>query len=174
MDPGELATRWTVRVAMVLFVASLASRRRWPIWSRLTWTAGCIAYLLHVAAAFHYYHHWSHAEAYAFTAQQTWEVVGLDWGGGLYVNYVFTAVWLGDVLWWWSRGWRDPHPRPFSQGERGVKWLVHGFMGFVAFNATVVFATGFSRWFGIGACAVLAVVMLLPKKEGRHADKSDP
>ena len=33
------------------------------------------------------------------SARQTAEVFGLDWGGGLYVNYAFTAAWVADVAW---------------------------------------------------------------------------
>ncbi len=167
MDTGEPLTCWTVRVAVALYAASLASRRYSPRWSRLAWTGGCLAYLLHVAAAFHYYHHWSHTDAYASTARQTAEVVGIDWGGGLYVNYAFTLVWLADVFWWWM------HPEPFARGESVVRWIVHAFLGFVVFNATVVFATGFSRWFGLGACVLLIVILFLPKKECRHVDAND-
>lgn len=31
---------------------------------------------------------------YQETAQLTAEVFGVNWGGGLYFNYVFTAVWV--------------------------------------------------------------------------------
>src|ERR1035438_9442710 len=143
MEHGELLTRWTIRIAMALYVASLATRAIAPRYSRIAWTAGCGVYLLHVACAFEYFHHWSHAEAYAFTAQQTAAVVGLDWGGGLYVNYAFTLIWLADVCWWWA----DP-PRYLAR-PRWIDLGVHGFLGFVAFNATVIFASGFSRWFGV-------------------------
>ena len=155
MDSGELLTRWTVRIAMALYVASLASRRVSPHWSRLAWTAGCLLFLLHVACAFEYYHHWSHAEAYASTAKQTAETVGLDWGGGLYANYAFTLVWCADVCWWWLDGSR------YLTRHWTINWAVHGFLGFIAFNATVVFATGFSRWFGIAACVLLIGVWVL-------------
>jgi hypothetical protein len=154
MDFGILWTRWTVRVAIAFYVASLASRGNSPKWSRAGWTAGCLAYLLHVACAFQYYHHWTHAEAYAFAAQQTADVAGLNWGGGLYVNYAFTLVWVTDVCWWWG-GMERYLARP-----RLIECAVQGFLGFIAFNATVVFATGFSRWFGLAACVLLVVILI--------------
>jgi hypothetical protein len=150
MEPGELLTRWTVRLAMTLYVLSLAVRGRSQPWSRFAWTVGCGLYLLHVACAFEYYHNWSHAEAYASTARQTAAAVGLDWGGGLYANYAFTLVWLADVCWWWLDG------ASYLARPRLVTWVVHGFIGFMAFNATVVFARGFSRWCGVAACLLLA------------------
>jgi hypothetical protein len=146
---GELLTHWTVRLAMAFYVASLASRGFSPRWSRIGWTAGCLAYLLHVACAFEYYHHWSNGEAYAATARQTAEVVGLDWGGGLYVNYAFTLVWLVDVAWWWLNA------AGYLTRPRWLEWSVQGFLGFIAFNATVVFATGISRWLGVFASIFL-------------------
>jgi hypothetical protein len=154
MTTGELLTRWTVRVAMALYVVSLASRRRFPTWSRVAWTVGCVAYLLHVACAFEYYHHWSNAEAYEATARQSADVVGLDWGGGLYINYAFTFLWLADVGWWWI------DMEGYLARPRLIEWVVQGFLGFIAFNATVVFATGFSRWFGSAASVLLAVILI--------------
>jgi hypothetical protein len=155
MEVGELLTRWTVRVALAFYVAGLASRCFSPRWSRPAWTAGCVCYLLHVACAFEYYHHWSHADAYEFTARQTAAVVGLDWGGGLYANYAFTLLWLADVVWWWLR-----HASYLSR-PRWIDVVVHGYLGFIAFNATVVFAQGWSRWFGIAACVVLMVTWIV-------------
>jgi hypothetical protein len=154
MDQGELLTRWTVRIAIAFYVISLVSRGSWPKGSRLAWTGGCAFYLLHVVCAFEYYHHWSQAAAYAATAKQTAEVVGIDWGGGLYVNYAFTLVWLADVGWWWVDAER------YCNRPRWIEWLVQGFLGFIVFNATVVFASGFSRWLGIAACGLLALVFV--------------
>ncbi len=45
---------------------------------------------------------WSHAAAYAHTATQVAAGVGLNWGGGIYANYAFTALWLVEVGWWWA------------------------------------------------------------------------
>src|SRR5262245_13001294 len=142
MDIGEILTRWTVRIALVCYVAALALRltgqRR--SYQRLAWTAGCLAYLVHVACAFHFNHGWSHAAALAETARQTEEMFGFSWGGGLYFNYVFTAVWILDVLWWWlDPPWYETRPR-------WIEWSVQGFLAFMFFNATVVFATGPARW----------------------------
>jgi hypothetical protein len=167
MNTGELLTRWSVRIAVVLYVVALASRRRFPITSRLSWTSGCLAYLLHVLAAFHYYHHWSHDAAFESTRRQTAEVAGLDWGGGLYVNYAFTLVWCLDVVWWWAapdRYWKRP---------RWIDWAVHLFLGFVVFNATVVFASGFSRWIGIVASLALPIALLWARRERTHAGPDD-
>jgi hypothetical protein len=153
MDWGDLLTRWTVRLALSLYVASLVlrltSRRPPPLAAaRWAWTLGCGLYLLHVLCAFHFFHHWSQEAAYAATAQQTATLVGLNWGGGLYINYVFTLVWLVDAVWWWS-------PPVYLQRPWWVEWPVQGFLAFIAFNSTVVFATGAVRWAGAAASMLL-------------------
>lgn len=155
MSPGELATRWTVRLALAGYFAGAALRGGRPRSSnrervaRLAWTLGCLFYLAHVGCAFHYFHGWSHAAAYQRTADETAATTGWKWGGGLYFNYAFTVVWLADTLWWW---------RP-AAGRR-AHWLatsVQAFLAFMVFNATVVFGHGAIRWFGLAGCALLAV-----------------
>ena len=61
---GEDATRYTVRVALVGYAlgagALLGGSRRL---ARACWTAGWLAYIVHVLLAFHHFHHWSHEHA---------------------------------------------------------------------------------------------------------------
>ncbi|HEY7312912.1 MAG TPA: hypothetical protein VH643_26345 [Gemmataceae bacterium] len=155
MDTGELLTRWTVRLALALYALGLVlrwsarGRRSRLAAARLAWSAGCLAFLLHVLYAFQFYHHWSHADAYAVTAQRTAAVVGWDWGGGVYANYAFAVVWLADVVWWW-RGLTSYAARP-----RSVEWSVQAFLAFMVFNAAVVFAEGVTRWVSLIVCLVL-------------------
>src|SRR5687767_13213248 len=105
MVGGELLTRITIWVAVVGYAAGATvfalSRGRggWARAARLAWTVACAALLAHVACAFHFYHGWGHGAAYLDTARQTNEVFGLDWGGGLYVNYALMAGWVMDVSW---------------------------------------------------------------------------
>jgi hypothetical protein len=142
----------------MLYVLGLALRAnangtRWKLaWARGVWTAGCVLFLFHVAGAFQFYHHWSHTAAHAATAQRTAELTGFEWGGGLYANYAFTLLWMVDVIWWW-RGLDRYETRP-----RWVHWAVQGFLGFMAFNGTVVFGTPTVRWLGLGACLFLATM----------------
>lgn len=144
MGTGELFTRWTVRAALALYAAALVLRlsERRAV-ARWLWTAGCAIFIVHVLCAFEFYHHWSHAEAYAETARRTKEMVGWDWGGGVYFNYLFALVWTADSIWWW-RGVDE-----YDRRSRGVEWLVQGYMAFIAFNATVVFGNGIIRWIGM-------------------------
>jgi hypothetical protein len=158
MSAGELLVRWTVRLALACYAGAVALRLL-PRFSpsrqavaRWLWTAGCLLYLAHVASAFHFVHGWSHQAAYRETARRTAELFGLSWGGGLYFNYLFTAVWVGDVLYWW-RGLARYAARP-----RWYDALVQAFLAFMAFNGAVVFATGLVRWVGLVVACTLGVL----------------
>jgi hypothetical protein len=160
---GEAVTRWSVRLATLCMIAAwLLMLRRRDFSAKIVWTLGFAAYLVHLWAAFEYFHHWSHSAAVAETARQTKELVGLDWGGGVLANYLFTLVWGSDVAWWWIS--------PESHHRRSIwtTWAVHGCLGFIAFNATIVFASGFSPWLGIAGClAIAAVGRALPAERAR-------
>jgi hypothetical protein len=161
MDAGEFLTRWSVRLALVLYlVAILAFLARSPRNSdrreaRLVWTAGCSVMWLHFAAAFQFYHHWSHLVAYQATARDTEVVLGRPFGGGVYFNYLFAALWTADVLRLWL-------PRRWSGSSRwpSLAWVTHAFLAFIVFNATVVFGEGIVRWAGLAAFVALAMVLL--------------
>ena len=153
---GDAFTRWTVRAALLLYAATLAlrladpSRRRA---ARLLWTAGCLLFLAHVAAAFHFFHGWSHADAYTETARQTKEMTGTDWGGGLYLNYLFAFAWAADAAWWWWGG-----TDRYARRRLWVDVALHAFMLFMALNGTVVFEQGAVRWAGV-ACTLVLVAL---------------
>lgn len=157
MTTGELLTRWTIRVALACYVLCCAvllsarGRRDWRAAARLLWTWALAAYLAHVACAFEFYHHWSHAAAYRHTAERTAALLGIRWGGGLYVNYLLMLVWLADAVWWWLR------PAGYLARPRAVPRAVHSFVAFMAFNATVVFGAGAIRWAGIAACLLMGI-----------------
>lgn len=147
-DPADLVTRQTARVAVLFWgiaAAALLLRRRRV--GRAAWTVGCATYLVHVATAFDRVHGWSHAAA----VEHVESVSGF--GRGLFVSYLFTAVWVGDVVWWWA-------DRPGYE-SRPV-WLgraLHAFFAFVVFNATVVYETGLIRWAGLILFSLLALLL---------------
>ena len=153
-------TIWSVRAAVVLYTAALAvsmlggaprkSDRRKKM-ARNLWTWGLLAYLVHMVAAFHFVHAWSHRHASLETARQTEELVGVASGVGLWLNYLFTLVWAADVIRWW----RDPSGH--ARRPRGMRLAVHFFLAFMFFNGTVVFASGFARSLGIAAMLTLLV-----------------
>jgi hypothetical protein len=134
-------------LALVLYIAALLvmlQRSTGPL-ARMLWTAACLLYLAHVAAAFHFVHGWSHQAAYLDTARQTEALLGVRYGGGLYWNYVFTLLWSADVAWWWYS------PAGYRNRDRRLQAGVHGFLAFMFFQATVVFGRGLVRLFGVAA-----------------------
>jgi hypothetical protein len=146
----ELLTIWSVRLAVVCYLgrylidvmSTIDNRRQRQ--SRWLWTVGCVLYVIHVGCAFAFFYDWSHDRAYAHTAAQTQEIVGWDWGGGLYFNYLFTIAWIADVV----RQWSD-----IDNGGRSSRRLdlaVQSFMAFMVLNATVVFGPPFWMWIGVG------------------------
>lgn len=162
---GEILTRVTIWITIVGYAAGSAafalSRKR-PTWdsaARLAWTIACAGLLAHVICAFHFYHAWSHKAAHRDTARQTSEVFGLNWGGGLYVNYTLVMLWVLDVVWWWVRGLDSHRRRPWPLV---AAW--HGFLIFIIFNATVIFETGFVRWAGLCVCLGLCLVWFKPHR----------
>lgn len=154
---GELLTRLTIRLAVACYVLRVSvdvagwetpCAKRAALWM---WTAGFGLFLAHVICAFHFYHAWSHFAAYEHTARETAVAVGIDWGGGLYFNYLFIGVWMGDVAAWWRRG--DEYME-----RRKVYWVVQTIFAFMIVNATIVFGPPFWKWV---ACAVAASLLLI-------------
>ncbi|MEX0936532.1 MAG: hypothetical protein WDZ59_01640 [Pirellulales bacterium] len=157
MQIGESLLYWSVRLALLLYAASVvlqlggsgdAARRT----ARHCWSLGCGAFLVHVVAAFGYVHHWSHASAYQSTAEQTAQRLGWDWGGGIYFNYAFTVLWLADVVRWWVAPQYVP-PRWYIVG-------LHTFFILMIFNATVVFGSPVAAWLGGVVLAALTAAAI--------------
>lgn len=144
-DKGDFPIRATIDLALLYWAIAVGvnlsqksgdnSSRFAP--ARLLWTLACGAYLVHVAVAFEYAHHWSHAEAFEHVRQAS------GFGEGIFVSYFFTLLWTVDVIWWWiDRVCYERRPR----------WLniaIHGFMVFIIINATIIFESGPIRWIGI-------------------------
>jgi hypothetical protein len=161
---GELLITWSARVVVLFYLLRLAAdiliadptkRDRWARW---TWTVGCTVYLMHVAFAFQFLHHWSHAAAVEHTARRTFEVTGSEFGAGIYVNYAFTVLWVADVALWWRRSLTGKPIAPLYY------WLMQAIFGFMMFNATVVFGPAFWKWVAAAALvAILGLRMLLPR-----------
>jgi hypothetical protein len=156
---GEILTRVTIWIAILGYAFGTAAftlsrnKHQGDSIARLAWTIAIAALLAHVVCAFHFYHAWSESAAYRDTARQTNEMFGLNWGGGLYINYALISGWVVDVGWWWARGVGSYRRRPWF-----VTAAWHGFLIFIIFNATVVFKTGLVRWVGLLVCLGLCFV----------------
>ena len=168
MEPewGEALMRWSVRLAVAAIAARVATelfnRGTKGPWPRRWWTAGCVLYLLHVTAAFHFVHHWSHAAAYESTARQTREMTGVDWGGGLWLNDLFTALWCGDVLLWWTA------PRVRQRIPRAGRHLYCGWFAFMVLNATIVFGPPFWKPVGVATALALGILLIRRRRQLRY------
>jgi hypothetical protein len=154
-SPGEPLVRNTIRLSLAWYVAALGlmTRLRAADWTTRTlsgqaarwcWTWAWLVYVVHVALAFHYVHHWSHAEAFEHVRKES------GFGPGIFVSYLFTALWTADVIAWWIA------PARYAVRAAWIDCSLHGFMLFIVFNGTVVYESGPIRWAAVVAFAVLA------------------
>ena len=159
VSPAVVLTIWT---ALLLYAAGEHGRTRRPAaaWARPVWLLGAAAYLAHVAAAFATHHGWSHAAAYEYTAARTEALSGLAWGGGLWANYAFTVLWVGEALWW--QMWPESH----AGRSRAWKPAVRGAFLFMIVNGAVVFVDGPGRWLGIAIVAALTAIWTADARSG--------
>ena len=159
-DPGDALIRWTVRLSLLYYAAAAILMLRcgsadWRAESgrgrlaRWCWTLACAAFLIHVAVAFHFYHHWSHQSAFDHVEQVS------HFGPGIYVSYFFTLLWTADVLWWWA------FPAGYALRLHRIGWLMHAFLAFIIFCGTVVYETGPMRWAGLLMFVGLGLLLLV-------------
>lgn len=155
---------WLVRLALFCYAAAFAIRLIGSSNSvaRILWTTGFCFLVLHVLAVFAVYHHWSHDEALAHTARRTAELTGWNWGGGLYFNYAFLALWAGDLLWWWGR------PESYHRRSAWIEGMIQGYLAFIAVNATIIFGQGAVRWGGIGILILLVFLAMRRYRRSTH------
>lgn len=133
VELGQTATIWLARGAVALYLVALGLLfARKTMASRMFWTAGLAVYLIHVGFAFTYFYGWSHSVAFRETARQTADLFGVNWGGGIYLNYLFTAIWIADCAWWWT----DFHG--YARRPAAIRSAIHGFLAFMFVNASVV------------------------------------
>jgi hypothetical protein len=171
MKPSDLLISWTIRLSMLLLFVVYAlqiQRTSGPRMGRLLkylWTAGFVICALHVMAAFHFVHDWSHRAAYLATAEDTRKKLGSAYGAGVYFNYLFLAVWGADVYWTWRshKNWTRATPRMILAG----RW----FLLFIAFNSVVVFKSGWLRT--LGAIATLALLGIAIRNRRTRSTKAD-
>jgi len=158
---GEFLTRGTIWISIVGYAlgsvifawsTSFRSRAQAERAARVIWTIACASLIAHFISAFQFYHDWSHTAAYRDTARQTQELFGLNWGGGLFINYSLLTGWMLDIGWWWRDGLDSYRKRPWPLV---AAW--HGFFIFISFNATVVFGNGIVRWVGMSLCVLLTL-----------------
>ncbi len=149
----------TIWVALAFFVAgeagrSLAGRGSPPRWAWWIFSAGAVLAIVHTLLAFAVVHDWVHDDAVRNTALQTQAVYGLAIGWGVYVNYLFLAVWLADAWCWRSHSITGST----SRYRASIRWTLRAFYALIIVNAAVVFAAGPRRLLGILVVGGLAAI----------------
>lgn len=154
---GEFWTVQTARAAVIAYAVAIwfriGMRPRDRSVAKITWSIGWMIFVVHVAVAFDVYHDWSHDDAFERTRQQS------GFGQGIYVSYLFTLVWTGDVVWWWFRS------ASYLSRSSSISVGVHLFMAFIAINGAIIFADGWIRWFGIAAVVLVACKPVLRRTQ---------
>jgi len=172
MSKGELLTRGTIWITLVAYAIGSATFALVPKRvlsdgiTRIAWTIACLSLFAHLISGYQFFYSWSHQTAYADTARQTEEVVGLAWGGGLFINYGLLLAWTIDLGLWWRNGLDSYRKRPWP-----LIAVWHWFLIFIIFNATVVFKTGLVRWVGLAICLGLSFTWALVAKERATASR---
>jgi len=162
----------TVWLALILFVVGELGKRAWShgragrLASTL-WLGGALLCAIHIVVAFAGPHRWSHDAAIRETARQTEAVYGIDFGGGIYLNYLFVVVWTIEAWWWRTR------PAQYLDRPRAVAWALRAFYFVVIANAAIVFATPIGRFMGVPLVALLLWTWAVEPR-GRPALSSPP
>lgn len=162
-EPGRSLILWSVRCAVAAYLAAVWRHRTTDVSQdaarttfRRLWAAAWLLVVIHVLLAFHFEHHWSFGAALRHTAEMTERVVGLDWAGGLYINFLFLLVWGLDIA------------GMIRHGRNGSCAAMRFAAAFMMFNATVVFGPG--GWIAIAAVYLLALFIVA----GRIRRNDDP
>jgi hypothetical protein len=146
VDAALYSTIW---VALALFTLAeagkgrLSQHRAVPAWAWPAWLSGAGLCTVHLALALAGRHGWSHEAAVRETARQTAAVYGINWGGGVYVNYCFVAAWWIEA-WWWRA-----YPSAYFGRRRAITWALRAFYFLIIVNAVIVFASVPRRALGV-------------------------
>lgn len=166
---GEHASLWAIRLSLLLLVCCLALQSRglsstdWRLAG--LWFLGALLAACHSLGALWTFHHGSQWEAFQSTAEQTEEMIGVRFGAGLYVNYLFVGVWLVDSI------WRLGSARTYRKLPSIYHCLTQGFLLFIAFNGAVVFKSGAMRWIGILCTAFLLLLWMRRRNSASRLDR---
>ncbi|MFO0864833.1 MAG: hypothetical protein U0744_09315 [Gemmataceae bacterium] len=152
-----MTVRGTALFAVLFFALGWPGRPNAldPLRNRLYWLGGWAVCVGHVLIAYDLAHGWSHDRAVEATAKQTADLVGFSFGGGVWINYGFLALWGADAA------WRILLPSPYWMRSTALHWTILSSLAFIVFNATIVFG----GWPGriVGIIAMLAIAARRPK-----------
>ncbi|MCA9136721.1 MAG: hypothetical protein KDB00_08180 [Planctomycetales bacterium] len=171
LDTQDLA-RWAIRISVACYVVTVTARihGRHRIPSRsvvVAWTTGCGFYLVHVLLAFHGFHGWSHSDAEQFTAEETYRMTGIRRGDGIWVNYLFTAVWIVDC----AR--LAVHRRRQAPTSPKLDVATAMFFGLMMFSATVIFGPPIYRVLFVPLAFFWGVLWMFRRREPREISSDE-
>ena len=157
--------RGTMIVATIAWALGEALMRRSSASDRLARaisTIGIALALTHVVLAFQLVYAWNHETAVIATVKQAADRFGWGWRGGIYINYGFLALWIGDVCWWWLV------PRSHSSRSMRIEMTRFALFTFMFLNGAVIFASGVGRLVGIASLSIAILGKLKGPPYGRH------
>lgn len=140
---------WMIWLSLIAFAAGELAKSRHLAGAWSISATGAILLAGHIVLAMAVRHGWSHASALEATAQQTNEMFGLNWAGGVYVNYVFAVVWIAELFVW--RQW----PEGYASRPDWIRWSLRGFYFVILVSAAVIFASDWRRLMGAALVAVV-------------------
>lgn len=126
--------------------------------ARASWTIGIALAAMHVVLAFHLVYGWDHEAAVEATVRQTAERLGSGWRGGIYVNYVFLAIWAADVCWWWVA------PAAHASRPGAVEIARLALFAFMFLNGAVIFASGIGRLVGTASLTLVLAASVTARR----------
>ena len=162
MIPLDIVLFGTIWLGLLLFVVgqlgqrSIAASGNTCARASWLWFCGAMLCAIHMIVALGLRHGWSHQASVEATAAQTAAVYGLYWGGGIYFNYLFVAVWLAESAWWCI------NPKSFVSRPPVVVSIARAFYLLIIVNAAIVFAAPSRRLAG----AVLVLGLLWAWRPG--------
>jgi hypothetical protein len=150
----DLAVYGTIWLALALFVAGELGKRGWrndrpaASWAWPVSAAGAAIAVVHIVLAMSAVG-WSHQATVMSTARRTESVYGVNWGGGVVLNYVFVAAWIVELF-----AWRRS-PARFLARSTVIRWTLRVFYLVMIANAAIVFAGPTRRSLGVALVAAL-------------------
>ena len=161
---AESASVWAIRFALILMVGVLIleafGKSKIDRSLATSWFIGAVLSLCHSAGALATFHQGSQSLAFQATEEQTKELLGIQIGAGLFVNYAFVLVWIADAC------IRLFIPARYCQFPAAYALSVQSFLVFIAINGAIVFQQGWTRWIGI-LCVVSWLIVIAYQRSRR-------